>query len=517
MTASGVLGGPSGKEEPVSKARRAGDRSVEVTASGRGEEVAETVKKSPTSSRGTTSKSSKGKSGSEKAPEGKAGKKEGDGEPDIKQEEPETFDPSEYAKENGISIDDLVYISSDGELSGDAPVVSRERTPERPLEKTSTSWMRPIRIGRHEHIERAKGVNTEASSAKSAQPRRQMAHHSEDQEPADEAPHRSTVGRGKSKGKEVQFVRERKAKGVNREEHAPVKAEPRDIVMTEAPDGDAPSKDAGPSTKPSASDEPIDEEDDDVAEPHKRRRRRHPVFRPSRPALQTDEDHAEWDRHERDLQAIAEELGGPAAMAQEGDKSHPADASESEHSIPDQKQDLVYLFQLPPFLPNLVPEPDAHHTGDDANAMDVDSARSPIPADVEQVLAKHDEVEPLDKASRAEGLTANGKAEFSGRIGTLTVYESGVSTFTWGGIEHELSRAPPNEMLQEVLVTDWPEKPDKKDPAKRDEKADEREEAAAEKEKDEVGKKEPTAWSMGQIVGGFVVTPNWVSLFDSND
>ena len=518
-TASGFLGGPSEKEEPVSKGRRAEGGPTEAPASKEAVETdAEKGRKSPTSSRGGTSKSSKGKPGSEKASEAKSGKKEGDGEPEIKQEEPETFDLSEYAKDHGISIDDLLNVDSDGDTTGDNLVSTRERTPERPLDRPpNTSWMRPIRIGRHEHIERAKGVNTEASSARSAQLRRQAAHRSEDQEHADDPPQRSTTGRGKGKGKEVQFVRERKTKGVNLGENPPVKDEPKDVAMAEAPDPDTSGKGAGPSTKPSASDEPIDEDDDDVVEPSKRRRRRHPVFRPSRPALQTDEDHAEWDRRERDLQAVAEELGGASVMPQDAKSPRRAGTADSGAAAADQKQDLVYLFQLPPFLPHLVPEPDANATGDDATAMDVDRGHSPIPADVEQNLARDDEKkEPLDKAARIKGLTANGKAEFSGRVGTLTVYESGVSTLTWGGIEHELSRAPPNEMLQEVLVTDWPEKPEKKGSAKRDDKAGENKETE-EKEAEESEKREPTAWSMGQIVGGFVATPNWISLFDATD
>ena len=425
----------------------------------------------------------------------------------IKDEDDEFLGFGSGNDDKRINIDELIDISSGDERLDEDPLMSAEPRSATPFE-SSQGRMRPVRTERHEHVERSKGVNTDASSAKSAQLRRKALQQAQDPSQIMEIDHLDPVSRrskGKGKGKAVQFEK----------------------VKDEPPDSDGITRDAaadkGASTVRTVEDEE-DEDDEDVVEPKKRQRKRHPVFRQPRPTPQTDEDYAEWERHEKDLQEVAEELGGPAvAIDVDADSSkmnldEPQKApTDQEETVLDRKEDLVFLFQLPPFLPGLRVGSDDKKAGNEQDkqggADDMVPAhtdgdrRSPLPEDVARELAD-DPIEALDEAPSASGITAsslaaaaattapgdeekdNAKAKDkekkdsgwkAGRVGTLTVYQGGVSTMMWGGIEYELGKAPLSDMLQEVLVA---------------------------------GEKDTAGYSMGQVAGGFVVTPSWPALFE---
>ena len=490
--AFGFLGGPSGEAGPVRKGR-AGGEGVEITSAKTVELPKVKIPSSPVGKKSrATDAQARSASKLEETVGGRAGGSKGKGkakkvqkqEPEVKAEFQEALDVGVEDEANRVNIDDLIYVSSDDDAVEEVP---GEATPDRKLDRDSErppapGRMRPVRIGRREHVERTKGVSTDASSAKASELRRKASQREERAMGAntdDAGPPSGRRGKRKAKGKEVEFVRSQpRPKGPSGTDDSDVDVKQEDT-------------DAAPASgheQAGADEQHPDDEDEEISGPKgRRRRRRTTVFRASQPLAQTEEDIAELERHESDLNAVAEELGGPALVENHKDPSPSREADLTaqdrlKQSI-DQKQDLVYLFQLPPFLPNLVPKAEREAAPAEAEVIDVERDHSPIPQNIAEQLAK-EEADPLDEEPDQEGITANKKGKFSGRIGTLTIYDTGQASMTWGGIEHVLGRAPPNEMLQEVLVTDTDGK---------------------------------TSWSMGQVAGGFVVTPSWPALFDACD
>ncbi|KAL8770258.1 MAG: hypothetical protein Q9194_005215, partial [Teloschistes cf. exilis] len=141
-----------------------------------------------------------------------------------------------------INIENINLISDEGSsdevfaTSGQGIETERSRTPR----LLGNSSMRPIRIDRHEHVERTIGVNTDASSLTSAELRRQAKARGEAQGslflPDSSDVNNGDAGKpkGRKKGRDVEFLRnERKWQGVYQDEEdddmrVEIKEEPKE-------------------------------------------------------------------------------------------------------------------------------------------------------------------------------------------------------------------------------------------------------------------------------------------------
>ncbi|KAI4196720.1 MAG: hypothetical protein LQ350_006366 [Teloschistes chrysophthalmus] len=126
-----------------------------------------------------------------------------------------------------INIENINLISDEDssdeviDTSGKGAETERSRTPR----VLGSSSMRPIRIDRHEHVERTIGVNTDASSLTSAELRRQAKARGEAQgslflpDNSDPINDDARKPKGRKKGRDVEFLRdERKWQGVYQDE-----------------------------------------------------------------------------------------------------------------------------------------------------------------------------------------------------------------------------------------------------------------------------------------------------------
>ena len=389
--------------------------------------------------------------------------------------------------------------------------------------------LKPIRLDRHEHIERHVGVNMDASFMTSAQLRQRAKERADaegnlflsDEEEDEVAETKSK--KPKSKGKDVEFLRdERRWRGVYQDEddtgkNIGVKDEPRDedamaVEVAEATVKDLeprPTDEFGPSV-PGTSKNSTERREREIAVPRRIvKRRRKSIFRDTKPILQTEEDRQEWERYEDDVTALGEELGfldttlGPVSVSTDTDGDVEMEEDVGGEERHDRRKGLVYLFQFPPIIPCLVP-PD--------EVPEVIEIPASIPASLPLAppsQARRNAVQNPEPAIKIEddnhfhttkipnALMAEDPAEFCGSVGKLTIYESGHIGISWGDIEHELSKGAEGELLQELVISE----------VSRVKKEDGREE--------DEGMLVRTGTAMGQMTGGFVVTPNWGSLFEN--
>ena len=94
-------------------------------------------------------------------------------------------------------------------------------------------------------------------------------------------------------------------------------------------------------------------------------------------------------------------------------------------------------------------------------------------------------------------LKAKKKSDIEGQVGRLTIYESGQVILSWGGTDHELRKGAEGELLQEVLLLNHKSLAVKQE--------------ATEAKRVKV---QNAGLTLGQVTGGFVVTPEWSTMFD---
>ncbi|KAL2819137.1 RNA polymerase III RPC4-domain-containing protein [Aspergillus granulosus] len=351
--------------------------------------------------------------------------------------------------------------------------------------------LRPIRVERHEHEERVVSVNMESSTTKSAELRQQ-------------------------------------AKDKNKEDNA----------LFVQDDDDTPTE-----TEPRVKDEPMDENDQRMAEvPHAdeaattddgllpaqkvKVRRKLGSREPSVPAvkdpkslLRTKEDIEEYDRHAEDLEMIkdlftkeppakktnetTEEADTTAEAATEGEekeeKEKKEEEEEEEEPADDKLSGQLFLMQFPPITPNLI-IPSAGGNKDEEATETPNPATSQTAAQNEANgqptnlgLKREDDFEVLDGTEDATTAGTSSKVVTAadwqlqaGRAGKLNVHASGRVTMDWGGISFELDRATAVDFLQEALIVSTPPN-------------------ATEVVVDD----EHKVWAMGQLSGKFTVMPDW--------
>ncbi|KAL8715369.1 MAG: hypothetical protein Q9220_000702 [cf. Caloplaca sp. 1 TL-2023] len=439
----------------------------------------------------------------------------------------------------------------------------KERERDKQPRSLGSSLMRPIRIDRHEHIERTIGVNTEASSLTSAELRKRAKARGEAQgslflpEDKDLTNDKPTRGKGKNKVRDVEFLRhERKWQGVYQDEEDDddiprhIKQEPHEhedamiVDDEEQSTGIALTQDVlsghneylleptpGPFPRSSTSSKPPSLQ-------NSLRKRKHPkALSKRKPILQTQEDHEEWQRYKDDISLIRNELLFPASQIDDdGDVVLPA----ADQVKRDKKEGLVYLFQLPPILPTIQdprklsegkvkrkPKPmdeSENHPAESSTIPESNTKDSKASLPLNKAPVKS---EPLAHPSATTGITA-GPLPYSassttnyalspssssppfpiGQLGTLSLDAEGFPSATWSnGFQLALGRANDYGALQEVVLLSSPGK------------ADDQENAAVKKEGEKAAQGEEgvrcgeEAWAVGQMGGGFVMTPDWGQMF----
>lgn len=436
-----------------------------------------------------------------------------------------------------VNIEHINLISDD-ETYGEQPEVSnqdeakgKEHEVEIKKENKIPGWtLKPVRIDRLDHVERAAGiVVTDLNSMTSSELRRRAKERldaqgslfiSDDEEPQPVV----TVPKAKAakKPKDVEFVRdERRWKGVYQEDEVGhrIKDEPNDEDREVFAGFDVP----GTSRVEPVAPEKFSGDDVNLRQQRKRRSSR-TKSRSTRPIMQTEEDRQEWARYEEDLRLLGEELGfvkpgGPQThpVGLGGDVK-PGDGADNSKG---KREGLVYLFQLPPIMPKILTAAEKEilnmestQTGkaEEDEPPDMSKpidAKQSQPSDSKQKLPKSEPEETLVPDTRnANMFMANDPALPVGRVGTLRVHHTGRVTATWGGASLELGRGVGSGLLQEVVMTEYSKNSVKL--------------GAEGKDKDKDGGKEMLdegislghkGWAIGQLGGGFVMTPDWAKVF----
>ncbi|KAL8716093.1 MAG: hypothetical protein Q9225_006220, partial [Loekoesia sp. 1 TL-2023] len=287
-----------------------------------------------------------------------------------------------------INIENINLIS-DEESSNEALAADdkgkgkeKSKTPKLP----GSSFMRPIRISRHQHVDRSVGVSTEPSSLTSAELRRRAKERGEAQgslflpDNADLKDDRATKPRRKTKSRDVEFIKnERKWQGVYQDEEdedkpVKIKKEPKEddnstLVDDAEPSGTAVTQNMLAQNITTTSEEtaahpPAEPNTVPAKDPSTLRKPRIRIPKAMtrrKPVLQTEEDHQEWHRFKSDVALIRNELRmstsgkDPTDLKTDADGEGDPNVEEmklNEHPE-DKKEGLVYLFQLPPTMPEI--------------------------------------------------------------------------------------------------------------------------------------------------------------------
>ncbi|EUC29377.1 hypothetical protein COCCADRAFT_40239 [Bipolaris zeicola 26-R-13] len=358
---------------------------------------------------------------------------------------------------------DLIEISSDEDEAKDKSVPTQRPT------RTAL----PVRIGRKEHQERTFGINTEASSEASAKILEQAESSGQSLATAatDQAGRRS-----KAKSKDVEITGSRKQfKGVWND------PEDSDIAVKTEPTSDdenmADAEQVGLSNAPA---QPAEKEEPQSPDAERKPKIKRKSI--AEPILQTDEDRAEWARFQSNLRHIRAELGPEEVPSVDGTGDVAMADAGSAEKRPTVRDNNVYLFQIPPLMPEVEP----------LSVKKEASDAQPPPPPV-QASGKADAKIKVEEGSFSD---PNAKAKEgvrfgSGLVGKLRVHKSGRTTLDWGGTSFELTPGNRSSFLQEVASVEI---------------RPENQRAAPEDAGDAI--------SLGRVKGKFVVVPNWAKMLD---
>ncbi|PGH03693.1 hypothetical protein GX51_03957 [Blastomyces parvus] len=360
--------------------------------------------------------------------------------------------------------------------------------------------LRPVRVERQEHQERSIGINTDASSERSAELRRQAKAKAKEKQGGDESlfvqdSEEEVDGGSADDGEEAVEVAAEKAVGGTLYAGVKIKEEPTDdgdVLMTDPiPQGSATTTDAGPAAP---------------AVPKPRTKNNRVTIRDPRSKLQTQEERQEYDLHEQDIEHIKQALGTittddkPAEGSQGPEQEDETKAVEAPR---DERSGRLFLIQFPPMTPNLVSPSLA------ADEMDQDVVETGAHATTQQPSNPEIKREATDELTVPKPtVTSNGNAASPplitathstlppGRVGKLNIHQSGRATIDWGGISFELTKGSDVEFLQDAIVAseEKPQTTEAGEPQPKAELEDKR------------------VWAMSQVSGKFVVTPDWEAL-----
>ncbi|KAK2781719.1 hypothetical protein FQN52_001394 [Onygenales sp. PD_12] len=347
--------------------------------------------------------------------------------------------------------------------------------------------LRPVRVERHEHQERSVGVNTEASSNKSAELRKQAK--SKAKQGGDDSlfVQDDEAEEGDDEG-DVEMVSERAVRGARAADDGEIR------IKEEPTDGDVLMSDSIPQAT------------DEAPKPTPKKKR--VTIKDPRSKLQTEEEKQEYDRHEQDIEHIKKALGTLTTLEKTPVDGEPADQAEGETKTEepkDERSGRLFLIQFPPTTPNLIVPT---QPGDE---MDQDTVEAVAPPPGHAQTQAQPGIPSIKKENTIDGLpapsqpttttndippliTATNSNLPAGRVGTLNIHQSGRATIDWGGISFELTKGSDVEFLQDAVVAS---------------------------ESKPLGGGSPTEdsadrqiWAMSQVSGKFVVTPDWEKMLE---
>ena len=318
----------------------------------------------------------------------------------------------------------------------------------------------PVRLKRTEHRDREIGLNTEASAltAAGAKKRSHLSNNNSVIDISDEESGSPEREKGKQKA---------------------VKAKVEDADDTALPS-------SSPTTRRRvhfvSSD---DDDDDDIRGQGKANSTKSQAWRRKQRLAQTEEEQRELDILEKEANIMHVELSDVAPLSQQnrGESAQ----GEVKKLAKTMRDDAIYLFQLPPVIPELK-MPDDQPPKQDTPAQpspkkkrkseDIDDGD-----DKSKVEIIKDE-DPLDAMKRKSAAESNMPKVASGRVGKLRIHKSGRATLDWGSVPMELGMGTDTSFLQNVVLADM------------------------HKGQTHDGIHQGTAMCLGSVRGKFVVTPN---------
>ena len=342
-----------------------------------------------------------------------------------------------------INVDDLGLLSEDEEgTNPDSEGKDRGST------RLSGRGLRPVRLERRSNLARGLEVNNDATSSLA-----QSANH-KGKNPSEAVTDPSDVmmskKKSKGKGKDVEAIRaERKWQGVYQDEDDEsvtqrVKQEPEeDATMSDDPDADAATHSPiAEGTRTPDDDQPLVNKEVELLKSKTRKPLKTSQQHLKPAVFQSEADRRAWERKAARLAYMVEEFSLAPKETNDGDEPVSDDTEPK-----DPRGDLAYLFRLPPKLPTLVP-PKSSQKG---NELKETSRHDPNASNSGPSITEEPQKEPENNNLF---FTTETKEGFQGEIGTLTVYESGFSIISWGGMEFETKKEPFSSMLQEVVIVD---------------------------------------------------------------
>ncbi|KAL3423421.1 RNA polymerase III RPC4 [Phlyctema vagabunda] len=361
------------------------------------------------------------------------------------------YEPNYPGEEDGVRVDiEHINLVSDD----DEPVITKVNKVKGKVVQ-SKSGLRPVRLDRHEHKERVAIVNTDSAvplPAADAEDNKDLLLVDQDD---------VVVPLGAT-------LPDREWKGVfNDEDDVKVKVKfELDVPM---------ALDSIPSPESKRSKDALLNDETPVSPEIKKSRSNSYSKKKKKivkPVLQTEEDKAEYERHLEDVAILANELGG-LQTATSKDANGDVNMDTGEESQVDKKEGRLYLFQFPPILPPLC-HPD--HAGDE-----VEVTGSNARGDVFLKLEGQEEVQIKSEVKdNSTPLQPDELIGEEGFIGQLIVRESGKVELSWGGTSLVVGRGVESTFLSTVVVVD-----------------------------ERQGMDEGVAMGMGQVMGKFVVTPDF--------
>lgn len=326
----------------------------------------------------------------------------------------------------------------------------------------------PIRITRKEHQEKTLALNTEASAETAPKDTAEPIGTSSRKSAGERSGHSSRKGKGKASDVEITGVR-KPFKGVwqdTDDSDVQVKAE-HTSDDEQMPDAEQVGLDADQTEAP---------QKEEPQSPTAERKAKGRAKSITEPVLQTDEDRAEWSRFLENRKHIRAELGPEETPAVDaaGDTAMADGAAAAPK--PTVRDNNVYLFQIPPLMPELL-EP-----GVKKEVSDVAEASASAPAVKKEAVKIKVEEGFSDPAAKP----TQGPRFASGLVGKLRVRQSGRTTLDWGGTSYELAPGNKASFLQEVVSIHVVPEKDRVVP-------------------EDAGE----AVSFGRVKGKFVVTPDW--------
>ncbi|KAF2633093.1 hypothetical protein BU25DRAFT_358129 [Macroventuria anomochaeta] len=326
----------------------------------------------------------------------------------------------------------------------------------------------PIRITRKEHQEKAFALNTDASAETAPKDTAEATGTTGRKSTGERSGQSSRKGKGKASDVEITGVR-KPFKGVwqdTDDSDVQVKTEPTSDGE-QMPDAEQVGLDADQTEAP---------QKEEPQSPITERKAKGRAKSIAEPVLQTDEDRAEWSRFLDNRKHIRAELGPDETPAVDA----AGDTTMADGAAPAPKTTVrdnnVYLFQIPPLMPELLEPGVKKETSDVAEAS--------VPAT--SVKREAVKVKVEEGFSDPAAKPAQGPRFASGLVGKLRVRQSGRTTLDWGGTSYELAPGNKASFLQEVVSIHVVPEKDRVVP-------------------EDAGE----AVSFGRVKGKFVVTPDW--------